>query len=356
MADTNTPRIEAQKLEKLVQEILCAQGVDSQESSIIAQVFVWFDLIERKTQGVSRLSVYLKKFQHGLIQSPCHPEFIQKSETIHLINGHNGFGHYLGHIAMSKAVDIAKKYGVGLVGVSHSNHFGAGAYYVQLAAQNDQIGFAFSNSVPHVAPYGGITATLGTNPFAFAAPTQNGQSILVDFSTGASAGSTIMKAIEGNKTIPEGILIDESGKPIVNPEKAHGAVMLPFGGAKGFCLGLMIEILSGVITGAGISHEVASLHRDLDKNSNVGHFFVAIDIAKIMSLNKYYDRINHLTNFIKAAKKQEGIEEILMPGETRWRAYIEQLKKGILLDKKAILFLKEQVKKLNLSDSFGFIS
>ena len=349
MAETNTPRIEAEKLEKLVQEILCAKGVDLEESSIIAQSLVWSDLIDRQSHGVLRLSAYLKKFQHGLIKSPCVPTFIPKSEVIYLVDGHDGFGHYIGYVAMSKAIHIAKQYGVGIVGVSHSNHFGAGAYYVELAAKNCQLGLALSNSFPIVAPYGGVTTALGTNPFAFGAPRENGQSILVDFSTGAAAGATLRKAVEKNAKIPEGVLTDNEGNYITEPDRINQGVVLPFGGAKGFCLGLMVEILSGVITSAGISHEIASMWKNWERSANNGHFFLAIDIPKIMPPRDYYERIERLTQFIKSAKPKKGVEEILLPGEVRWRNYYQNLEQGIALDLKTVKSLTELAQELNLS-------
>lgn len=345
----NDVKISHEKLQQFTYELLCSASVDAQEALIIAKIFVWFDLIGRDTQGVGRLPAYLKRVRCGLIRSPCHPEFTRKSETIYIINGNDGFGHYLGHIAMLKAIDIASVYGVGMVGVHHSNHFGAGAYYVQMAAQNHKIGLALSNSVPHVAPHGGVTAALGTNPFAFGAPTRSGRSILVDFSTGASSGSMIRKAIEEGENIPAGILIDENGNPVVDPEHAAQGVILPFGGAKGFCLGLMVEVLSGVITGSGISHEIASLHESFEKSSNVGHFLMAIDISQIMPQEDYYNRIDDLIGLIKNSKKKQGIDEILIPGETRWRNYEKQLTEGISLGLKTIESLNALAKELNVS-------
>lgn len=344
-------RVNKEKLQKFINDILCVEGIDEKEAKIVAEILVWFDLIGRNTQGVSRLLAYLKRFRKQLLKSPCDPEFTQKSATIYLVNGRDGFGHYLGHVSMLKAIEVAKQYGVGMVGVSHSNHFGAGAYYVQLAAQNLQIGLAFSNSVPHVAPYGGVTAVLGTNPFAFAVPVRNENSIIVDFSTGATAGSTLRKTIEANQKIPEGILIDESGNAIVDPQKAGEGVILPFGGAKGFCLGLMVEIISGVITGAGISHEIASLHKNFERNANVGHFFMAIDISKMMAMEDYYQRLETLISFIKTARPQNDTQEILLPGETRWRNYYEQLEQGISLEEKTVKVLNELGKRLKIENS-----
>ncbi len=334
-------QISEANLTQFIEKLLLANGVSSDEADIIAKIFIWFDLIGRHPQGVGRLAAYIKRLDKNLIQSPCHPEFFKKSDTTWLIDGQNGFGHYLGHVAMSKAIEIAQHHGVGIVGVRHSNHFGAGAYYVNLAAQQNLLGLAVSNSVPHVAPPGAISAVLGTNPFAFAAPVRDQPPILVDFSTGASAGSEIMQAAKENRPIPPGLVIDEAGNDITDPHKAVGAVMLPFGGAKGYCLGLMIEILSGVLTGAAISHQIASLHKDFSRPANIGHFFMAIDIATLLPLDAYFDRIDLLIDFIKQAKLGHNVAEILLPGETRWRNYKRNFELGIKLDSKTVEALTE---------------
>jgi len=334
---------------RLTNELLCRSGVDTAEASIIARNLVWCDQVGRYTHGVWRLAAYLKRFNLGLIQSPCNPNFEKKTEVVYIIHGNSGFGQYLGVVAMDKAINVAKQYGIGVVGVCNSNHFGAGAYYVERAAQNAQIGLATSNSVPHVAAYGGIPAVLGTNPFAFGVPTKDGQSVLVDFSTSASAGSMIMKALEQKKNIPEGIVIDDEGNSIVDPMLASKGTLLPFGGAKGFCMGLMVEILSGVITGAGISHGVASMFKDFSRAQNVGHLLMAMDISKIMPLEDYYSRMSQLITFIKESKKMKGFDEILIPGERRWRYFEKQKQEGIQLDKKTIDALNELTKELGVA-------
>jgi ureidoglycolate dehydrogenase (NAD+) len=344
----STIKVDHKILKKFVYNILYTSGVDSEEAAIVADVYIWIDLVGRYAQGVGRLPVYLKRLPNDLIKSPCHAEFKQKSDTIYLLNGNDGFGHYLGHIAMSKAIAIADQYGIGLVGVSHSNHWGCAAYYVNLATQSNKLGFAFSNAVPHVAPYGGISAVIGTNPFAFGAPTKNQKSVLVDFSTGASSGTTIMKAAEEGKTIPEGIVIDKEGNSIVDPKAALHGIVLPFGGAKGYCLGLMVEILSGVITGAGFSHEVASLHRNFERSTNVGHFFMAIDVSAFMTMEDYYERMNRLLAWIKEVRPQKNVDQILIPGESRWMTYEKQLAQGIELDHETIKSLNILAKEMDI--------
>ncbi|RMD96187.1 MAG: Ldh family oxidoreductase [Calditrichaeota bacterium] len=332
----STRAVKRKDLEQFVEHLLRKADVSPEEAPIISRVIVWTDMIGRFTHGIWRLPAYLKRIRYGLINSPCHAKFEAKSKTTWILHGNDGFGQYLGQLAIRKAVETAKQFGVSVVGVKNSNHFGAGAYYVQEAAACQCVGFSFSNSVPHVAPHGGISAVIGTNPFAFAAPVRNGESILVDFSTGASAGSAIIKALEENRSIPENIVIDEQGNSITDPRKAAHGVILPFGGAKGYCLGLMIEILAGVLTGAGFSHGVASLHRNFERPANVGHFFMAIHIEKFLALEDYFERMEQLIGFIKEARARKDVKEILLPGEMRWRNFKLADQKGIILPQKTI--------------------
>ena len=158
-----------------------------------------------------------------------------------------------------------------------------------------------------------------------------------------------MKAAKAGGTIPEGIVVDLHGDPVVDAKKAVDGVILPFGGAKGFGLGLMVEIMSAVVTGAGVSSEVASLHRDLERESNVGHCFIAIDISRLMPLDLYYDRMNMLIGFIKESKPQRGVEEVLVPGETRWRMAERQSAEGICLDAEAIKVMESMARDWGIS-------
>jgi LDH2 family malate/lactate/ureidoglycolate dehydrogenase len=323
--------IEPTILEHFARDVLCTAGVDSAEATIVAKVLVWTELIGRSTLGLIRLSAFIERYRRGLIESPCRPKWVQKADVVDLREGHYGFGREVGHLAMLKALEVATRWGVGVVGVHQSNHLLAGAYYVELAAQQGQLGWATSNAFPRVAPYGGVTAALGTNPFAFAAPLRDGQSILVDFSTGALAGGTIRQALAEQRDLPPGLVVAEDGRDILDPVQANQETILPFGGAKGFTLGLMIEILSGVITGAAISHEIASFYNDFTRPANLGHFFLALDIAKFMPMEPYYERMETLLAFIKTAKLREGFAEILIPGEMRWRTYQRQLVEGLQL-------------------------
>jgi len=342
-------RINHEDLRGFAARLLTAAGAIPEEANIAAEVLVWADLIGRSTQGVWRLSVLLPRLRDGLIRSPCVPELSQRADSIAVLDGHDGFGQFVGHIAMKRAVALARSHGIGVAAVRNSNHFSAGAYYVQMAAREEMLGFAFTNATRRVAPHGGLTPLFGTNPISFGAPMRGSQPVLIDFATGAMAGSVIRRATETNTPIPEGVAIDEEGRPVTDPKEALKATLLPFGAAKGFCLSLMVEILTGVVTESLMSFQIPTMHEKEQSPSRIGHFFLAIDVARLLPIEDYYRRIETLVAAVKASRRAKGIKEILIPGKTRWRNYEDQLARGVRLDAKTIKSLKSLATELNIA-------
>ena len=202
---------------------------------------------------------YYKRFNLGLIKCPCHPKYSQNARAVGLLDGDQGFGHFVGHTGMLKAIERAQDEGIGMVGVHNSNHFGAAGYYVHLTAERGMIGITMSNSFPRMAPYGGVKPVFGTNPFAFGAPRRNGKSLLLDMASSATSGAAVRRCANEGGQLPEGVAMDSQGRPATEPSLLGQSTLLPFAGAKGYGVALMIEILSGVITGAGISGGVKSM-------------------------------------------------------------------------------------------------
>jgi len=340
-------RVSHKDLRDLAAALLAASGTDGSEAGTVADIVIWADLVGRSTQGVWCLKTLSARLQAGFIQSPCSPEFMQQTDGIVLVDGHNGFGRYVGQIAMSRAIEIARRCGIGLVMVRNSSHFGAAAYYVQLAAQAGMIGFALTNAPRRVAAHGGLRPIFGTNPVAFGAPLGDGESVLVDFSTSTIAGSVIRKGLESNEPIPQGVAVDEHGQPATKP--AEVCALLPFGGAKGYCLSLMVEILTGVITGSLMSFQIPYILEKTQRVARIGHAFLVIDIAALLPLPEYYERMAMLLTAVKESPLQPGVSEVLIPGELRWRNYRKQISDGILLDGKTIESLESLAAELKIT-------
>ncbi len=333
-------RLSENGAEEFARQLLLAHDVDEKQARFVARNVVWNEMVGRHNFGFERFDIYIKRLVAGGINPDCTHKLEQRGEVVALLDGDNGFGQYAGTLGMEAAIAMARKKGVGVVGVRNSNFFGTGAYFVEQAAKSFMIGLAFSNSLPKVAAHNGLLPVLGTNPFAFGAPSSNGESLLVDIATSALAGSTVRQYESAGQKLPEGLAIDNKGQPIVDPGEVKNGALLPFAGAKGFCLALMVEILAGVLSGAGVSHGVKSMYKDLGQAGGNGHFMLAINISHFMDMAEYFERMKTLLAMVKQSGAKD--EEILLPGEIRWRNYFVNKQAGLELDEQ----LRAQLTKL----------
>jgi ureidoglycolate dehydrogenase (NAD+) len=322
-------RIDKDRYRLALERLLAAGGVDPVQANSVADNLAWCDMAGRRNHGIERLAILLKRVSTGAIKCPCDPQISRLAPTVGRIDADAGFGHHAARIGMDLACDLAAETGVGIVGVHNSNFFGAGAYYVQLAANRGMIGLAVSNSFPKVAAHGGIAPVLGTNPLAFAVPRANGRSILIDMSTAAMAGSSVREAMAKGEMLEPGLAIDGDGIPISDPKLAASATLLPAAGAKGFGLGLLVELLSGVLTGAGVAGEVASMYADLERPGSNGHMLLAIDIARWMPVDQFHVRVEALAG---AMTSPPGSQSVRLPGDARWEEISRSEIEGVLIE------------------------
>ena len=309
-------------------------GVSASQAEATARHIVWCESIGRHNFGIERIAIHLKRLQAGVLNAKAEPRMEHLTGSLGRLDGDGGFGYAAAEIAMREAIAMAREHGIGAVGVRNSNFFGAGAYYVSMAAEAGMIGLALSNSFPKVAAHGGVKPVLGTNPFAFGAPRANGDHLLFDMATSALAGSTVREHIAAGKPLPEGLAIDGDGKSITDPAKVNDGALLPFGGAKGFGLSLLVEMLAGVITGSGVSDGVASIYNDFNRNGENGHFMLALDIARFMPIADYHARFESLVAMLKASGGH-----VLLPGEVRWENWRDALANGVEVDDAAWMAL-----------------
>lgn len=329
--------------------LLEANGCDPAQAKAVARILTWCNQMGRPNQGVWRLPLFCRRLRAGLIKAPCAPRFEQLTPAIGRVDGDGGFGHYVAEQAMEKTIHLAEKTGVSITVVHNSNFFGAAGFYVQQAAARQMIGLAMSNAFPKVAAHGGVHPVLGTNPMAFGAPRRHGDTLLLDMATAASAGSTVTKSTETGNLLPEGVAIDAKGDPITDPNQVSSGALLPFGGAKGFGLALMVEILSAIISGSGFSHSVYSMYKDFERSGNNGHFLLAIAIERLFPLEDYFDRMESLISNVKASAMDPQKSEVVLPGENRWIAYEHADRHGIALEDRLVVSLQELAESLEIT-------
>jgi ureidoglycolate dehydrogenase (NAD+) len=331
---TSAHRVDADELCAFAVALLVAHGADREESDAIARILIWCDRVGRRTYGVWRLPIICAKLDAGAISSPCTPELTQLAPAVVRVDANGGAGQYVAELAAVKAVALARDSGVGLVTVRGAHHFGASSYYAHLATTERMVGIVATNAAPKVAAWGGALPVLGTNALAFGAPLGDGRSVLVDLATSASAAATLRWAAErGQVEIPPGIAIDAAGHPLRDARLLKEGALLPFGGAKGYALGLMVEILAGVLGGGGVSRDVVT---SFGESSNAGQVFVAIDIERFLPIEEFDRRLGGLVESIRSSGLGDALVQV--PGDARWEAFDESAS-GIPLDAETVTAL-----------------
>lgn len=322
-------RLKQSELLAVTQNILLNAGIGAHQAQTVAENLVWCDMVGRRNHGIERLPILLKHVSAGNLRSTPDLKFEPLTPTMERLDADQAIGHHAGRIAIDRAIDLSETFGIGIIGVHNSSFFGAGAYYAARAAEAGKLSLVLSNSFPKVAAPGGLRAVLGTNPFTFGAPRRNGHHVLVDMSTAAVAGSTVREKIIAGETFEPGVAIDGEGNPILDPSEVMAGTLLPAAGPKGFGLALMVEILSAVLTGAAISHQVGSMYKNLDRSGENGHFFMVLNTQAWLSLEAFFDRMDDLGAALNSTSQENRTR---FPGEIRWQNYLDSLENGIRVD------------------------
>jgi LDH2 family malate/lactate/ureidoglycolate dehydrogenase len=257
----------------------------------------------------------------------------------------------MGIVAGVRAIDLAmnkaEESGSAFATVKHSNHFGTAAFFTKRAASRGFIAIAASNAPPTMAPWGASEPYIGTNPLSIAIPTGDGEDIILDMATSVVAQGKIIMASKNNEAIPEGWAITKDGQPTTDPHEALKGTVLPFGGPKGYGIALIIEILSGILSGADFGPYLHNMWTDFETPQNVGHVFHVIDISKFINPEIFYSSIATLKKDIKKLKKAESVSEVFLPGEIEHLKSEKAKEEGVDLSESTINDLME------LSDKWG---
>ena len=257
-SETDQKFAKADDLRKFAREVLTRVGVPSDHAAMTANSLVEADQRGVHTHGLAYLPVYVQRLMAGGINPAPAIRLVSERPSTALIDGDNGLGQVVGVQAIQLAINKAREHGAGLVGVRNSNHFGAAAHYAMAAAREGMIGLAMSNIGPTMAPWGGITPCYGNNPISYAVPTGEA-AIVLDMATSVVSRGRISAAAARGETIPLGWACDREGRPTQDPNLALEGLLLPVGGYKGYGIALLIDILSGVLTGGAFGQGVGNL-------------------------------------------------------------------------------------------------
>jgi LDH2 family malate/lactate/ureidoglycolate dehydrogenase len=237
---------------------------------------------------------------------------------------------------------------VGIAVARHSNHNGPCSYFAMQALPHNFIGFSATNPPLSMAVWGSRGRGLGTNPFAVAIPAGRHPPMVVDMSSSVVARGKVVEAAKRGETIPEGWALDPDGNPTTDAKAAEAGVVLPFAGPKGSAIAILVDVFSGVLSGAAFGSLVNNLYADFVNPQNNGHVVAAIDVGRFMATPDFLGRMDQMIDLMKAAPLAKGVDEILMPGEPELRKEKELRKTGIALPPNVVSEIKEVCEPLGI--------
>jgi LDH2 family malate/lactate/ureidoglycolate dehydrogenase len=324
-------RVPVDALTDFGKALLAARGAPEDVATAVARSLVYADMRGVASHGVVRLPIYLERLERGMVNAVAEPAPERDDGATVLLDGRNNFGAHVGRRAMGLAVERARAHGIALVGVKRSNHFGTAAFFVDAALAAGQVALVLSNASQTMPPVGGRRPFLGTNPLCIACPTPREAPFVLDMATSVVARGKIIFAARAEEPIPEGWAVDAEGRPTTDAAAGLEGSVLPVGGAKGFGLAMAIDILSGVLTGAGFGPTVNNMYENWQDPQDVGHAFLSIDITRFMPLETFSSRIDAYIDALKAAPRAPGVDELLYAGELEHRHAEAARAKGVAL-------------------------
>ncbi|MCF7794721.1 MAG: Ldh family oxidoreductase [Candidatus Cloacimonetes bacterium] len=359
--------IPVEKIYNLMVQVFCKLGVPKSEAKICADVLITSDLSGIESHGVGRLKMYYDRIKAGIQNVNTKIEVVKDEKATTVWDGNHGMGHVISHRAMNKAMDKAAEFGVGIVAVRNSTHYGICGYYCRQAAKKNMIGITFTNARPSIAPLFGTSPMLGTNPIAFGCPTNLPYSFIYDAATSITQRGKIEVLGREGKSTPKEWAIDSGGKPYTDTQKllvdliAKKAALVGLGGTeevsgghKGFGLVVMVEILCAALQNGSYLHGLHGWDGDKRVPYKLGHFFLAIDIEKFIEIKRFKEITTDILKQIQNSKIRKDKTKIFVAGEKEYLKEQEVRERGIPINYELEKNLEMMIKDLKIE--FGFPS
>lgn len=319
-----------QSLENFVQSVLVAMKAPQAKARLVAESLVAANLRGVDSHGVHLLPHYVAQLRAGNIDPAAEGHVVSENGGCLVYDAEHALGQRVSEICCGHAVRLARAQGLGMVVARESNHFGAAAYWGLRISREGMVGMVFSNASPSVPPWQGTEGRVGTNPICVSLPSGSKGGWLLDMATTTVAMNKIVRAAANRQsTIPYGWAMDADGVPTTETKNAR--LLMPLGGYKGSGLGMMVEILCGVLSGGMMSTAVGGVHL-LGQKMHTSHCFLAIDVERFMPIDEFQSRMEHLVTTVKTAEPAVGYDEVLVAGDPEWRIEAKRLESGIPVD------------------------
>ena len=323
-------RLDPTRLRQIAAAVYRSIGVPTQDAELAADTLVQADLWGHQSHGLLRLGWYYARLKSGAMKAVTQTSLAVDAGAISVMDGHDGIGQVITRQAVDEAVARAKLHGVGVVSIRNSNHFGTCMYYTRLAAEQGCVMLLMSNAGPNMAPWGGLKKKIGTNPWSIAVPGGAYGPIVMDMANSGVARGKIYLANNRKQEIPSHWAVDSAGRPTTDPKAALEGFILPMAGHKGYVMGVMVDILSGVLSGSQFLDRVRGPYDPVNR-SGAGHLMVALNVAAFQPLDEFHQRIDQYIRSLKDVPLAAGHQQVFYPGELEKQADLENRAKGLLL-------------------------
>ena len=307
-------------------------GLLDEDASLCADNLLYADLRGIEGEGIVRLKQELDRLQHGGIKAHALPAFEPVSSAAGIVDGHHAIGPVTAHCAITEAIGLAKATGVGVVTVIHGGPCGAPGFYGEIAAREGMVAVVVANTEPVVVPHGGRNPFFGSSPLVITFPDGAEGAVTLETLTSVVPFEKIENAKREHQTIPKDWAIDSEAAPTGDPLSV--AALLPFGGGKGHSLGLAINVLTSLLTGAVAGPDVLRLRGNADKPAAQSQFFLVIDIGHFAPRVEFLIRVRQMLERLRTEPTAPDFPKVFVPGETEMWAFKKRSAGGIPIPEK----------------------
>jgi len=319
-------------------------GVPEEDALICTDVLLESDRRGIESHGVNRFKpIYIDRIEQGIQNPATRFEVVRETPATAVADGHDGMGQVIGYRAMALAIKKAKQYGMGMVAVRNSCHYGIAGYYTSMAIDAGMIGMTGTNARPSIAPTFGVENMLGTNPFTVGFPTDEEFPFNFDCATSITQRGRIEYYAREGKDTPEGMVIGRDGRPltdsgyILDALNTGEAALAPLGGIgeelggyKGYGFAAIVEVLSAALQQGQFLTALSGLGSKGEKVPfHLGHYFIAIDTEAFMGLESFKKTAGDIMRELRASRLAPGSERIYTAGEKEWLVWQQRKDRGV---------------------------
>jgi LDH2 family malate/lactate/ureidoglycolate dehydrogenase len=352
-----------EKIEEVMVKAFVHVGVPLEDALLCADVLMESDRRGIESHGVNRFKpIYIDRIMAKIQKPVTKIDVLRETPTTAVLDANDGMGMVVSHKAMTMAIEKAKQFGMGMVAVKNSTHYGIAGYYTTMATKENMIGITGTNARPSIAPTFGVENMLGTNPLTFGLPTDEDFPFVLDCATSITQRGKIEYFAKLNKDTPEGMVIGNDGLPMTDSDQilvdltTGKAALAPLGGIgedlagyKGYGYATVVEILSAALQAGNFLKMLTGIDESGNKKPyHLGHFFIAIDTEAFMGSEVFKKTAGDILRELRNSKLAPGQDKIFTAGEKEYLTFLERKDKGVPLNEAVQEDFKKVVKMFDL--------